>query len=88
MCGIICQISKNHQIKKDDFINSLDLLEHRGPDNTGYLVNDFIALGSKRLKIHDLSNSGNQPLLSNCGRYQIIFNGAIFNFRELKSNLY
>lgn len=87
MCGIICQISKNHQIKKDDFINSLDLLEHRGPDNTGYLVNDFIALGSKRLKIHDLSNSGNQPLLSNCGRYQIIFNGAIFNFRELKKQL-
>ena len=50
MCGIFCHISKNNKIEKDCFLNSLNLLEHRGPDNTGYLVKDFIALGSKRLK--------------------------------------
>lgn len=87
MCGIFCHISKNNKIEKDCFLNSLNLLEHRGPDNTGYLVKDFIALGSKRLKVHDLSNAGNQPLISGCGNYQIIFNGAIFNFREVRKKL-
>tara|TARA_Y100000768_G_scaffold354480_1_gene307488 strand:+ start:3043 stop:4833 length:1791 start_codon:yes stop_codon:yes gene_type:complete len=87
MCGIFCEISKNHKIEFDSFINSLNLLEHRGPDNTGYFLRDFIALGSKRLKIHDLSDAGNQPLLSSCGNYQIIFNGAIYNFREIKKQL-
>ena len=87
MCGIFCQISKKNKIQTNHFIDALNFLEHRGPDNTGYFIKDFIALGSKRLKIHDLSDAGNQPLLSSYGNYQIIFNGAIFNFREIKKQL-
>ncbi len=87
MCGVFCQISKEHKIDIDHFLDALNFLEHRGPDNTGYLIKDFIGLGSKRLKIHDLSDVGNQPLVSSCGNFQIIFNGAIFNFREIKKQL-
>jgi len=62
---------------------------HRGPDNIGIWTDEAvgIALGHSRLSILDLSASGNQPMISPCGRYVIIFNGEIYNHLELRKNL-
>lgn len=62
---------------------------HRGPDDAGiyYAPEEGIALGHRRLSIIDLSTDGRQPFYSHDGRYAIVFNGEIYNYRELKSEL-
>jgi asparagine synthase (glutamine-hydrolysing) len=62
-------------------------IRHRGPDASGQFVDDGIALCHQRLSIIDLSDSGSQPMTSHCGRYVIIFNGEIYNFQALRSEL-
>ena len=66
-----------------------DTLVHRGPDDSGEWVDAQvgIALGHRRLSILDLSPAGHQPMVSAGKRYVIIFNGEIYNFRELRANL-
>ena len=64
-------------------------LKHRGPDNYNYYIDEdlSIGLGFQRLSIQDLSKNGNQPMVSICKRFVIIFNGEIYNFKELKKLL-
>jgi asparagine synthase (glutamine-hydrolysing) len=62
-------------------------MAHRGPDADGFYTNDSIALGHRRLSIIDLSTAANQPIADYTGRYQIIFNGEIYNFRDVKKML-
>lgn len=62
-------------------------LARRGPDGEGLEVWDGAALGHRRLAIFDLSDAGRQPMLSADGRTGIVFNGAIYNFRELRREL-
>ena len=82
MCGIL--FTNNPNVKKGDFINALNLMEHRGPDVSGcYSSFGNIQLGHNRLSIIDLDNRSNQPFNSADKRYSIIFNGEIYNFREL-----
>lgn len=65
-------------------------LLHRGPDDGGLWTDSSsqVALGHRRLSILDLSPSGHQPMLSNSGRYALVFNGEIYNFQELRSELH
>ena len=92
MCGLIGVISKkeNPQFESEylERVNhALDRMEYRGPDNKGVWCNDGICLGHRRLSIIDLSNDGNQPFSYMDGRYIIVFNGEIYNYKELKDDL-
>ncbi|HKL04005.1 MAG TPA: asparagine synthase (glutamine-hydrolyzing), partial [Cryomorphaceae bacterium] len=62
-------------------------LAHRGPDADGCFVQDEVALGHRRLSVIDLDASSNQPLTDSSGRYTMVFNGEIYNYRELKKSL-
>jgi asparagine synthase (glutamine-hydrolysing) len=64
-----------------------DAIVRRGPDSQGHFVYDCVGLGFRRLAILDLSADGNQPMTDEAGRYTIVFNGEIFNFRELRERL-
>jgi asparagine synthase (glutamine-hydrolysing) len=86
MCGILGQVSKN-TLNKDKFKKQLLKITHRGPDDYGIYIKDKIALGQTRLSIIDLSKDGHQPMVSNCGNYLIIYNGEIYNFKEIKNDL-
>jgi asparagine synthase (glutamine-hydrolysing) len=62
-------------------------LSHRGPDDVGFFEGDGIALGFRRLAIMDPTARGHQPMRSADGRFWLVFNGEIYNFRELGSSL-
>ncbi len=89
MCGIFGVVSlKNQQINKEKFKISLNKLSHRGPDfqSTIFLNSDTIGLGHARLSVIDLSQNANQPMFVD-NRYYIVFNGEIYNYIEIKTEL-
>lgn len=89
MCGITGFIHFNGHNKDESrarIKQMTDVLIHRGPDEDGYYVDDFVALGHRRLSIIDLS-SGQQPMSALDGQVQIVFNGEIYNFLEVRAQL-
>ncbi|WP_426490567.1 asparagine synthase (glutamine-hydrolyzing) [Hymenobacter sp. 102] len=66
---------------------STDAIVSRGPDSQGHFVYERCGLGFRRLAILDLTADGNQPMTDESGRYTIVFNGEIFNFKELRQKL-
>src|SRR5690349_12949712 len=83
MCGIAGFISKNwfrHHLQQ-----MTDCIAHRGPDADGLYYDEEkgVGLGHRRLSILDLSAAGNQPFYSKDRRYIMIFNGEVYNFREV-----
>ena len=88
MCGIAGVVDFGQgPIDLDGLACALELLHHRGPDDQGVWVEGGVALGHRRLSILDLSRLGHQPMLSRDGRYVIIFNGEIYNFKFLRQQL-
>ena len=88
MCGIAGFINKNGTAS--DFLKikrMTDKIAHRGPDGEGQLCEGNVALGHRRLAIVDLSDLGRQPMESVDGNYAIVFNGEIYNYKELKEEL-
>lgn len=65
----------------------MDKIRHRGPDAEGKYVDENIALGHRRLSIIDVSSSGDQPIFNEDGSMVIIFNGEIYNYREIREKL-
>ncbi len=90
MCGINGIFHLNYkQVDQNQLIKMRDILEHRGPDDSGFYLNNNIGLGHRRLSIIDTSSAGHQPFISDNKRYIIVFNGEIYNYQsfypELKS---
>src|SRR2546423_857977 len=93
MCGITGYLNQSADQSQDEMLPLLermaDKLRHRGPDDAGVWVDApvGIALGFRRLAILDLSSNGAQPMHSADGRYVIVFNGEIYNYRDLREEL-
>jgi len=87
MCGIAGIIGLRDKGDATTKIKRLaNTLAHRGPDAEGFFIDDRVALAHRRLSIIDLSETANQPLFDVTGRYCIILNGEIYNYREVKSS--
>lgn len=89
MCGIAGILNFKKIVTQEEIEKITNSLLHRGPDDYGtqILFNGKLALGHRRLKILDLSEKGRQPMSYLNNRYHITFNGEIFNYLEIKSNL-
>ena len=89
MCGIVGQINKNAPINPGILEKMRDTLYHRGPDDSGlYISHDKLTgLGHRRLSLLDLSPLGKQPLANEDGSVQVVVNGEIYNYLELKKDL-
>tara|TARA_Y100000590_G_scaffold469438_1_gene657009 strand:- start:16422 stop:18212 length:1791 start_codon:yes stop_codon:yes gene_type:complete len=84
MCGFFIEIKKKkfHSTKKE-FNSSAQLLSHRGDDRKTFFYDENIRINFFRLKIRDLSSNGKQPMADYSGRYLIVFNGEIYNTKNL-----
>jgi asparagine synthase (glutamine-hydrolysing) len=89
MCGIAGIFSPALALEERKLTlgKMLKAQEHRGPDATKDWHDAFCSLGHNRLSIIDLSSNANQPMVSSCGRYVIVFNGEIYNYLEIKNAL-
>lgn len=88
MCGIV-GYSKIENVNNKFLDYGINLLKHRGPDDNGSFCNSdkSVGLAHVRLSILDLSDSGHQPMLDSTNRYVLSYNGEIYNFKELRSEL-
>lgn len=86
MCGITGIIGQN--ATKSTISQMLETQKHRGPDFMDYYCDENkVALGHNRLSIIDLSSNANQPFVSDCGNFILVFNGEIYNYIELRNEL-
>lgn len=86
MCGIAGLWNKSERIDKRLLDRMCDLLAHRGPDDRGIFIDENIGLSMRRLSIIDL-NTGKQPIFNEDKTICIVFNGEIYNFKELRLEL-
>jgi asparagine synthase (glutamine-hydrolysing) len=88
MCGIAGIVYRNSQSATEQVLDTIgNSIEHRGPDASGKFLDRNIGFIHRRLSILDLTEAGNQPFISQDGRYVLVFNGEIFNFQEFVSDL-
>src|SRR5438128_2695498 len=88
MCGICGQFNfvRNEPVEPEIIRRMTDSIRHRGPDDEGYLISGPLGLGFRRLSIIDLAG-GHQPMSDAEETVWIIFNGEIYNFKELRAEL-
>jgi asparagine synthase (glutamine-hydrolysing) len=89
MCGITGFYTRNNPdfVSKQELDQMTSCLVHRGPDAQGSFYTELVGLGHQRLSILDLSNDANQPMESHSMRYICVYNGEVYNFRELAKDL-
>ena len=87
MCGITGFVNRRGEPANEAVLSDqMNALVHRGPDGVGWLVAGQAALGMRRLAIIDLVG-GDQPMHSRAGTEHLMFNGEIYNYRELRREL-
>ena len=88
MCGICGELRFDGQaVTARDILAMRDALRHRGPDDAGHVLDGPIGLGHRRLSIIDLSPLGAQPMRSADGRFVVVFNGEIYNHKDIRREL-
>ena len=89
MCGIAGIFSaRGIEDSHREWVKRMNSLQrHRGPDDEGFYADKSCVLGHRRLSIIDLSEMGHQPFVSDDGRYQLVYNGEIYNYIELRKEL-
>src|SRR3954465_8968417 len=88
MCGIAGRFNYDaaNTVDRAQLVAMTDAVRHRGPDAGGYYLDGAIGLGHRRLSIIDLA-TGDQPLGNEDGTVQVVFNGEIYNFEEVRDAL-
>lgn len=84
MCGIAGYFGSGDETVLKNMTNQIS---YRGPDDVGTYVHEKIGLGHRRLSIMDISSAGHQPMTNEDGSVVVVFNGEIYNFKELRSKL-
>jgi asparagine synthase (glutamine-hydrolysing) len=88
MCGIAGILNLDGASVSGELLKEMtDVIAHRGPDGEGHWIEGNVGIGHRRLAIIDLSPAGHQPMISTDHRYVLSYNGEIYNFRELRTEL-
>lgn len=88
MCGLVGIFNLNKETVNRQLLKSMaNKILHRGPDDQGFFIKNYIGLAHNRLSILDTSSKGAQPMSSKNNKWTIIFNGCIYNFSELRQEL-
>ena len=88
MCGIAGLIHLNGEPVSPVILKKMtDAISHRGPDGEGQWIEGNVGIGHRRLAIIDLSPAGHQPMITRDHRYVLSYNGEIYNYREIRSEL-
>ena len=88
MCGLAGLINLKGEPVAPPLLQSMtDAIKHRGPDDEGQWIEGNVGLGHRRLSIIDLSPAGHQPMVSANHRYVLVYNGEVYNFKELRTDL-
>jgi asparagine synthase (glutamine-hydrolysing) len=87
MCGIVGSVGDTDVRVDDTLRHMLSAIAHRGPDDDGIWQGEGVGLGHARLSIIDLSERGHQPFATDDGLGVLVFNGEIYNYRELRESL-
>jgi len=87
MCGIAGIYSNKQNFSEQKIREMITALQHRGPDAEGVFIHENVGLGHRRLSILDLSNQANQPMTSHNGRFVMVYNGEVYNYREIAAEL-
>ena len=88
MCGICGKLNfdRHKPVDRQLLRQMMDMIQHRGPDGSGEFLSGPVGLGHRRLSIIDL-NSGAQPMSNEDGMVWVVYNGEIYNFKELRTEL-
>ena len=86
MCGIVGTVGLQPAANKEMLSGMRDTMRHRGPDDAGlwWDADGCVGLAHRRLSIIDLSSGGHQPMTDATGKAWVVFNGEIYNYRELR----
>jgi asparagine synthase (glutamine-hydrolysing) len=87
MCGLVAMVLNQPNVTgeaRTAVLSACSNMESRGPDGAGIWSHDGVILGHRRLAILDLDPRANQPMISSDGRYTVVFNGEIYNYKELR----
>jgi len=89
MCGFVGMASRNKLADQTWLLRGAEMLGHRGPDQNGLFLSEDLSVGlaHRRLAIVDLSVAGRQPMRNKAMGATLVFNGEIYNYKELKEIL-
>jgi len=89
MCGIVGRLAASPVAERSVLSAACETLRHRGPDDAGvwWSADGRVGLAHRRLAIIDLSPGGHQPMLDPAGEFVVVFNGEIYNYRDLRGDL-